>query len=234
MEGKDFEKWIKEGLESREIKPSKDLWSGLEAQLDGTQKKNWKKFLPLAAVLILGLFVAGLQFFWGAEEESSSAGVAVEETIPSHKIEKPTILEPVVEEIEPEERFEKIASDDSPKSKSDKKLVADNNTTKQSQEPFIEEDREIVSIAKSDESQQNANAIPGNDEIDQLLGAAMNRLEERDESAAIAGVNASDLLNEVSDELETEADKDFRQKAEDFLKTKWQQTKTFLAHNKSN
>lgn len=228
MEEKDFDKLFRERLASREINPSEGLWNRLEAQLDQPKKRNWKRILPLAAILVLGLFVAGLQFFG---EEKPSAKVVVEETTPSLQIQRENITESVKEEVKLEKVPEIVVSDKYSKPKSDQESVVEEKEMEQPKEPLAAEEKQLASIAKSDASQEDKSDVQVEDETTQLLQEAFAQMESRSSSQNMA--DASDLLKEVSAELELEANKDFRQKAEDFLKDKWQQTKSFLAQNNS-
>lgn len=238
-----FEKFIKDCLQDREIKPSGDAWKRISEQLEVTERPKSKKFqwYAVAAVFIGTLFVAGL--FLATTESSNHPEIEISDTSknpdPINKAsefnseEKSEKDSPVVnEEIGADETVE-ITSPESPGMAS-KNLLADSTRKKKMRiekikvPVMVSEElihTKIAEIIAQVEVLENENSVVTDAEIDALLRQAEQEILKEKIFRKDNSVDASALLADVENEL----DKSFRDQIFDALKDGFVKVRTAVA-----
>ena len=245
-----FEENIKEKLDKRTIKPSKDAWNKLSKRLDEhTENKNRKAFWWLGiAASIIGVLLVGSQLF----KSNSVDQVTQEVVVTPEVVEQDKADEKVAKNIEEaEEPVEEIKFENSTKANQIKKagsivqpnLVQENitiakagdlpklknkslKTEERTPENLTFEDVKVKTIVAQIKKLKDNNAVVNDEVIDALLAEAQREIVlEQLYNDSTGVVDANLLLQDV----EAELDQSFRNKVFEALKASYNSVKTAVA-----
>jgi hypothetical protein len=245
---------IREKLETRELKPSADAWSKLEAKLDTEQPKKKSNVLYYVAASFVGILILASVFF--SRNNSEVNNQIVEEKIQQNQTNsQPEIIpnKTLSEEIVSEERnSEKINSEEKQKpntrevkvippkkSTIDKKMESTealaNVSNEKIKKPVIKEDliiseedklinNKVDEVVASVKKLQEDNAEISTTEVERLLNNARRDIQTQ-RILNNPKVDATALLQDV----EWELDKSFRDKVFDALGEGFQKVRTAVS-----
>ncbi|GGK11312.1 hypothetical protein GCM10007962_01920 [Yeosuana aromativorans] len=253
MEPNKFEKHIKNTLEKRTIQPSKDAWNKLEDKLNASenhQKSNYFMWIGIAASIV-GILLVVSQFFNDnqmdniepvivnnpkIETQDEPTQIAVEKMDDNkqnkvseksdYKIKPAIITKTPVLKIHPKEQ-EPIAL--SEPVVSDKDIVPENpiiNHVEIKQNKLSLEDEKIQDVIAQVQSLKDRNHTVTDNEIELLLQQAQKDIRQQQMYDENSGVVDAQLLLE---DVETDLDQSFREKAFEALKANFNFIKTAVA-----
>jgi len=235
MEPNNFEKDFRDKLNERKIEPSNKAWDRLDAMLsvaeENKPKKKSKKWLYIAASFI-GFLLVGTLFF----NPNKKSVEMPENVITEKELEKETIVNPMVNKIDP------VSNEIAVSDKSSKETVVKqqknnpeasgpiSDKTIKNESNQIAESSVIIKNNHQKQSQNNQTEIAETskkENVDQLLEIAENKvLAQNQAKKAKVKINASDLLNQVDGELELS----FREKMITKVNKNFQEVKVALSN----
>jgi hypothetical protein len=199
MERNKLENEFREQLNSREIKPSEMVWDKLDAMLTAEEKKSKNRFSWIyIAASFVGFLLVGTLYFTQKENtiESQRSGVVIRQSIPTNKIENHSNKI----SSNPENNENRVVTITQKSGTKDNKILVlkkDSKINKNNQNPVAE-----FSIIN-----QNKQSIPSQTNaftVDELLARVDKsaRLNNQPNSNLVVRVNASQLLEQVDNDLE--------------------------------
>ena len=231
MEPVKFEKYIKQQLQKREIKPSDGSWEKLQERLGQNERPSKTKFWRGGAVAAVAIvfFVIGTFFNSPVQQRPRVVDAPQPEII---KIESPEIVKQDVmaaEEKAPVSVQNSVPKKLPKKAISERKEIAALIPEKQVEKQVFETIEKTPGvISKEEDVVETTGKTPVyslDTEVDALLLAANVEIEN-DPAFEVQTVNAGDLLNEVEYELEMS----FRQKVFEVLKDSYSKARTAVAN----
>ncbi|HLS29709.1 MAG TPA: hypothetical protein VK021_02510 [Flavobacteriaceae bacterium] len=253
------EKEIKKTLEARKIKPSKEVWEKLDKQLSQNKRKTPLYFYwsGIAATLLIIILFGN---FYNSENNESEVNVSVEES--SSLKEKENTTDNLKESHQgfkgwvetsnkKSEETEKNPSEEihstSPqfKNSGEKKLAeAEKGTAPDKEESIAKSSRKDKNVVLENEENSISkkeelidleiidSKYSSTDEVERLLTDAFTTITAQEEHLAEQNIDASNLLKEVNEEIENEANWNLREHMEQLMKDGWFKAKTAFAANK--
>ncbi len=236
MEPNNFEKEIRERLNSREIQPSSQAWDRLDAMLTVAEEKKTKrsffsfKYIGIAASVLvfvtLGLFYFNQKNTTTIETQNTVVETETKET-PNSKLQIPN--------IENKQNNEVVVSNEkvitrNPKSRSQNSKPIINQKTDVNQSVIVNQNQqeaivnqEIVSPKQEEKTIKKTSVV----DVDELLASV-----EKDRKTNIK-INKSDIkvdAKSLLSEVDTELDMSFREKVLNTVSKNYKSVKEAVAN----
>tara|TARA_R110000850_G_scaffold203228_1_gene329503 strand:- start:120057 stop:120785 length:729 start_codon:yes stop_codon:yes gene_type:complete len=239
MESNNTDRQIKNQLEKRELNPSLKSWEELRSRLDANEKKKspiyW--YLGLAASFVAGILIVSLLFNTNISNDNP---VVVEEQLVEPTENKNEL--PVFDTLQGDSaiansKSQRVVEETTPKEpviKPETNLNKNQQTASAVAE-MIDKDKgvllnkkveEVIAQVSSHEAEQDSLTVS---EIDALLAKATAEIvkeRQKDLYQDQGYISATNLLNEVENELE----QSFRDKIFEMLKDGFNKTRTAVAN----
>ena len=205
---------IREKLEARELKPSADAWSKLEAKLDTEQPKKKTVLWYYVAASFVGFLILASVFF--SRNNAEVGNQIVNETIEQKSVEKQPEVIPnnsQSEEIASEENHVETVEKIAPKKETEKKQKPNSDQLKSLPQKKSEVDKKIESVeaiakvTKVEAEQALKTTLEKeedklfNNKVDEVV-ASVKKMQENNTEINVTDVEA--LLNNARREIETQ------------------------------
>lgn len=205
---------IREKLEARELKPSADAWSKLEAKLDTEQPKKKTVLWYYVAASFVGFLILASVFF--SRNNAEVGNQIVNETIEQKSVEKQPEVIPnnsQSEEIASEENHLETVEKIAPKKETEKKQKPNSDQLKSLPQKKSEVDKKIESaeaiakVTKVEAEQALKTTLEKeedklfNNKVDEVV-ASVKKMQENNTEINVTDVEA--LLNNARREIETQ------------------------------
>ncbi len=205
---------IREKLEARELKPSADAWSKLEAKLDTEQPKKKTVLWYYVAASFVGFLILASVFF--SRNNAEVGNQIVNETIEQKSVEKQPEVIPnnsQSEEIASEENHLETVEKIAPKKETEKKQKPNSDQLKSLPQKKSEVDKKIESaeaiakVTKVEAEQPLKTTLEKeedklfNNKVDEVV-ASVKKMQENNTEINVTDVEA--LLNNARREIETQ------------------------------
>ncbi|MBD0836144.1 hypothetical protein [Aestuariibaculum suncheonense] len=230
----DFEKYMKEKLENRSMKPSPEAWNSLSKRLDENENASSNKtywWLGIAAGFIGILFTVSLFF-----KTNEVVPVIVNNPVKTvEEVQKDTLKNDVKKAVKPVEEFMEIKQNAIlPKQEEPIEIVQEQpiiteeeqNANNQIKKELSFEDQKVKEVIAKVNDLMTQNKEVTDDDIEALLLEAQRGInKQRIINQSTGVVDADALLQDV----ETELDQSFRSKVFEAIKTSFGTVKTAVA-----
>ncbi|RRO25149.1 hypothetical protein [Flavobacteriaceae bacterium 14752] len=222
---------IKKDLAQRELQPSQNLWDDIEQELDKStnpqKQKLWLKYVSIAAVLCIGIFV-----YQGLNSETVNPTQLVLES-------KPIIEQDIQLKLTPTTFSSYVASPSTVQTKNISNVEAQvienyvpiKNTIVDEEKPSIDiEVNNLLSqaqntLAEAEKEKQLRN------EVNALLANAIQQTQDEEQKQILQNLQATTLLAEIEAEIELQKPQKLKDKIWEALVSNLNDIKQVVALN---